>query len=1144
MTADALSGFLGVTQGGQLVAVPQDPTTGAPQPHGLADFLTLTQGGRLVPRGDLSVNSNNPSDSLSIQGGAVQIRGSDASWQVIYGQVLVSGVYSFVTTDVPAGGPYLHTVITIAGHRIEAIDQLWLDAKLVTLGGGGIHPGDPAWGSGVYTDLVFMSGNLGDPNQAVDANLLSQSAAIFPGVINTNFRQRGRAYVYLILQYNQTVFPNALPVIQFLVRGNNTIIDPRDGHTKYTNNAALCIANFLASSDYGARYVYPDNFDLTNLSEAANICDEDVTLITGGTQKRYTVNGVLDTSQTIQRQLEMLKTTIGGPIVYSGGKWRIYPGAWRAPAITLTEADFYSEVSIQVLDSLQDAYNGVTGTFLDPTPNADGTANWQPTDFPAVENHVYLAQDHGVKNYLDTTFPLTTSSAAAQRLAKILLERARQSITITLTASLRAWQTLVGETIAVTWPVMGWIAKAFEVEENDLTIDQDDNSNPRLAVSLRLRETASGVFAWNDGEETLIDVAPNTTLPSPNQVQVPTGLTLASGTAYLYIRKDGTIFSRIYATWNLPSDPYVLSSGRFQIQYKKSMDLVWVDAPTVLGSTNYTYLLDVKDGDLYDVRVRSQNGLGFVSAWDTVTGHQVLGKSVPPANVLSFLATVQSFGILFTWDSVPDIDLSAYELRLGSTWDTAAFIDRTKATSYLWKVQTAGTYNVLIRALDTSGNYSALSAVVSVTIAGPAAPSSSFDLHDDLVYLTWGVPSSSQFAIDAYQITYGPTYAGSTPVSSTKALFYPVKPNWSGLRRFWIAAVDVAGNVGAANSLDVNIVPPSIVQNLRAQVIDNQAILSFDTPATHTLGVDHFNVYKGSTFGGATLLFEVAGTFAIIPETAGGTFTYWVAAVDTAGNIGTERAISASVTNPPGYILVNEADLLPAGALSSSNCFALPDGFSFLAPVDATQHFDTHFSSHSWATPQAQITAGYPYLLQPNTGTGSITWKVDLGSTLGSGLINFSAVAAVVTGSPTVVPTIRYSADDITYTTAAGVYVTLAQNFRYVKFTLDIGSAADTDLIQVSHAHYKIDVKTIDEVGTGSAVSTDASGTPYTMQNAFVSVTSVKVTPANQGFPIATDYRVPAGANPTQVFVYMWNTNTGARASGAFSITVSGVVQL
>ena len=109
--------------------------------------------------------------------------------------------------------------------------------------------------------------------------------------------------------------------------------------------------------------------------------------------------------------------------------------------------------------------------------------------------------------------PFTVSSAAAQRLAKIELERARQQIVVQLQCKLGAYRMQPGDTVQLTIPRYGWAEKVFEVA--DLTLRQDVGRGdvPLLVVELTLKETAAGVYDWNDGEETTVDLAPDTSLP-------------------------------------------------------------------------------------------------------------------------------------------------------------------------------------------------------------------------------------------------------------------------------------------------------------------------------------------------------------------------------------------------------------------------------------------------------------------------------------------------------------------------------------------------------------------------------------------------------------------------------------------------------
>src|SRR4030065_2704222 len=108
-----------------------------------------------------------------------------------------------------------------------------------------------------------------------------------------------------------------------------------------------------------------------------------------------------------------------------------------------------------------------------------------------------------------------------------------------------------------------------------------DGDSPRLGVDPTRGETAAGVYDWNSGEETLIDLAPNTNLPNPNVIDKPENLTAASGTQHLYLRNDGTVFSRVQLTWTPTTDANGLSDGFFEIEYRKQASLVgdWAKHP-------------------------------------------------------------------------------------------------------------------------------------------------------------------------------------------------------------------------------------------------------------------------------------------------------------------------------------------------------------------------------------------------------------------------------------------------------------------------------------------------------------------------------------------------------------------------------------
>jgi len=157
----------------------------------------------------------------------------------------------------------------------------------------------------------------------------------------------GRAYVVLKLNYDANVY-TGLPEFSFVIRGKNDIYDPRTGQKSYTNNAALCIADFLAHPLWGyndyyesgpqpqpgevKRFMIPD----AELISAANICDEQVQLFSGASENRYSCDGAWDVSVLRAEVLQNLLTSCGGRLVEIGGQHFIYPAAWISPSGAIT----------------------------------------------------------------------------------------------------------------------------------------------------------------------------------------------------------------------------------------------------------------------------------------------------------------------------------------------------------------------------------------------------------------------------------------------------------------------------------------------------------------------------------------------------------------------------------------------------------------------------------------------------------------------------------------------------------------------------------------------------------------------------------------------------------------------------------------
>lgn len=972
--------------------------------------------------------------SSSEWGQNLSFSAADSPQQLAYGFCRIGGVRTFVTADTGESGEFLHVFITYAGHQVQGPTALYLDGKLVTFPGpgfGGRSIG-PDW-----PDTVFASDrSKGADDQPANSDLVSQSSILFPGKWTANHRQRGSAGLYLFMYYDSFQFINGFPEIAIEGYWKNDIYDPRTGLYGYTNNAVLCLVDYLCSTKFGPGFNILEHFDLDNLIEAANICDEDVDLAGGGTEKRYTVNGAFFASRGYNHQAvkEDFERAFAGKAVWRGGKWYFYPGKWRAPTITLSEKNLRSDINLQVRPSKRDIFNGVRGKYR-------GAASlWELTDYPPVKNATYQGED-GAEFWQDIDLPFTSSPATCQRIGKILLEDSRQWEILEAEFDMNAYPLTPGETVALNIERFGYEEKPFQVIESELRIKLNEKGGPVLTNNLVLKSTAEGIYDWNNGEETEVDLSPNTNLPNPGTVRAPAGLVLTSGTTELDVRADGTVFSRIKATWNPSVDAFVLSGGQHEIQAKKSVDNEWRTAGFVNGTENKFWLLDVQDGVNYDVRVRAFTPFGK-SDWLTETNFYVTGKLAPPSTPANFSVRPTLKGLLFSWERISDLDIGAYEIRLGA-WADEETIVYTDSTQALWETVAAGSYSFELRAKDTSENFSGSSATASIVID-----------------------------------------------------------------------------------------PPSAVQALLGVSIYNMIKLTWQEPATTSFPVAGYKIYRGAVEGSATLLGEVASTIMSLQEQVSGTHTFWVSAFDIHKNEGAKTAVVVSIQQLPFFNLLYDEILDPDDAITFD--YAVNDFGKVIAPVNATETFEDHFIDNSFATPQAQVTAGYPLFIQPASDqTAVVEWKVDYGVEIPGSLISFTYQAVWKDGSGTITPQVSYSDDDISYTDLPGEQFVQASDFRYVKVMLEIEGDDDTSIAEISFPRLRFEAVKEARTVVTNALSSDGSGTLVDFGADVVDVLEDTITVSVKG---SSPYFATWTISGNDVRVFAWNTS-GIRVTADVSVT-------
>lgn len=526
---------------------------------------------------------------------------------------------------------------------------------------------------------------------------------------------------------------------------------------------------------------------------------------------------------------------------------------------------------------------------------------------------------------------------------------------------------------------------------------------------------------------------------------------------------------------------------------------------------------------------------GNVSAAGTTS----LTVNPVPAPTITAPVVYAGNSLTLSWSAVTgSLPTVGYEIRRGTTFATATVLNRIEATSYTQEANTGTTsQRYWVVGINSNNDLGTAAYIDTAPAVLPAVnPVSAF--AGEQIRLSWTAVDNNPTRLDVsyYQIRRGDAgvaFASAAVIAEIKSTVYALKANWLGTQRFWVAAFDVMGNQGAEAFVDVVITKPS-APSISQQVIDNNVLLRW-TDATQSLPIVYYEVKRGATYAGATSVGTKQGLFTTVFETVSGTFTYWIAGVDSAGNVGTEASISALVNQPPDYVL--RADVNSTFSGTKTNVISNAGGL--LATVDTAETWQSHFTSRSWSTPQDQINAGYSIYALPSPSTGSYVEEYDYGAVLAASKITTTLTRQAVTGTITITPKISVKETaGSSWTDYANTESVYATAFRYVKVTYDFASSGNDDLLQISALNIRLDTKIKNDMGNGTANSGDTGGTTVNFNVTFVDIESITVTPTGTAARLAV-YDFVDAPNPTSFKVLLFDTS-GNRVTGGFSWQARG----
>jgi hypothetical protein len=358
--------------------------------------------------------------------------------------------------------------------------------------------------------------------------------------------------------------------------------------------------------------------------------------------------------------------------------------------------------------------------------------------------------------------------------------------------------------------------------------------------------------------------------------------------------------------------------------------------------------------------------------------------------------------------------------------------------------------------------------------------------------------------------------------------------------------------------------------------------MDWGDPVPSTLPIAEYRVRKGATYGASILLGVVYGTFHTYIEETGGTFIYYIQAVDTAGNVGTYVSVEALIVIPTDFFISSNIDfvnmttaeeaitsealskgvripltpevgsreeiLLPIEGGTTTAGASLPLLFGFSSGGSyAEQTWDDWWTTNGWTTWQDAISGGWDdnYPTPTTTSPGYAQWTVDYGVVFAGSFIDFSNVDIVTIGEAvTFTYDIAISLDGVSYTTYTGVTGVFASNFQYVKYKINWTGTTTKSLARIASARAIIGLSTEEETQVIAVDSADAAyptyGTTCTFTKSFLDVQDIQATvnSTNAWFAVVNFVDI---ANPTFCKIMAFDKD-GTAQTASVNVRIRGAV--
>ena len=423
---------------------------------------------------------------------------------------------------------FYEQVLALSDYTCDSIQKVYGDGVELTFSGDlttGYRPCTSHYLDEDGNPCLWVKIYLGDPAQTADADLVSNYTEI-----TTDFRGRGRAYAITRAKWNRDAFPNGEPGLLFVMRGA-PIYDPRLDTTaggsgshrsndptswEWSDNPALIGAQYIQGFSLNGSVFCGMGYDreripAADLIEAANECDQSVSLKAGGSENRYRCGGSFltgKTGRTHQGNMSIILAAMDAELDDGNGReFRFLPGVERTPvSLEIAWDDIIGEDSIQLSPNLDPAerVNTVLGQFTDPA------SVYEKTPIPIRQNATYVTEDNGQEYFYEPFLLAVQSGTQAQRIVKRAMERARAERRLALVLPLTYARLEKGDRVNLD----ATLEDRLRLPDTVWRVERRPTIRADLKCEIVLREHPASVGDWTPATDELDGSEQTFTVPS------------------------------------------------------------------------------------------------------------------------------------------------------------------------------------------------------------------------------------------------------------------------------------------------------------------------------------------------------------------------------------------------------------------------------------------------------------------------------------------------------------------------------------------------------------------------------------------------------------------------------------------------------